>query len=563
MYSYYTKKIGEQMNPGVARSDLPDLRDFLDSLPTKPCPSKLPEDYCKMCKRLNGEVYNYCTKQIKPPTPEKGVIEEQIMPETEEKQGEPTIPTHKRTPILEKPRYEEGETPIEFAPSQKSIEEAKKSLPKFIPVKKKPRTFRALEEPGPEEFASFDIEGPSIFRSPASLGMSEEDMMFSLVSDEGSIEVEPLEISGENTMVSETIYEDSDGIVEAVEILEGETQDIEMEPPVFQFIDEGEADFGETEIEDISTTDITQDEGITPDGYSFGDSIDEAERLISELAEEISGITDKMESGHEAEGKPPIRTGSKKAVIRIKVKRKGKKRTVEPKKQVKMAVKPKKKVKMVVKKKRKPVVTEPKEVEEEEIIQEPIGEEEPIEEPKPIFSIQPSEDIKTEPETKEEELKSLFGLEPDEEIEPDAEIEEENMEEELQPLFGLEHGEEATIEPEIEEDSELKPMDEMEPSAGFETEAELGEEKVQEEEELPPMIEPGTSKEIETETEDMTPSAEDMLFKIKDETEKFEDEGAKATKKKLKKVKVKKKRKMKMKKLKVKKHKEEGGEEAE
>jgi hypothetical protein len=542
------------MSPSVARTDLPPLREFLDSLPAKPCPSKLPEEYCKMCKRLNGQVYDYCTKQVKPQTMDKPTLEDILGPE--EPLGEPEIPAHKKTPILEKPKYEEGETPIEFAPSKKSIEEAKKSLPKFIPVKKGPRTFRALDEPAEEEFASFDIESPSLFRSPASLGMSEEDMMFTLVSHEGAIEVAPLEISGDNAVITETVYEGSDGVVEAVEIPEGEIQDIEVEPPVFEFVDEGEIEEGEVSIVGGDTDAEKQ----TPEGYEFGDSMEEAERLISELADEITGITERMDISHEEEGIAPFgiaeeakpKPAVKKAKRKVKVKRKGT---------------AKRKVKV---KRRKPVT--PKETVEEKPQAFAGAPESEEEEPLPslVEEALPSEEMEKELKTEEEiEPKPMFQPEPVEETpaEPEAEAEEAAAEEyeEPEPAFQPEPAEEIQAEPELEEEkveekeAELPSMLMPEPTDEGKPEAEIEEGAAEIEEEPKPIFEPEPT--LETEAEDGMPSAEDIRFKIRDEMEKLEETGDTAPRQKLKKVKVKKKKKMKMKKLKVKKAKEETGEE--
>ncbi|MEE9152417.1 MAG: zinc ribbon domain-containing protein, partial [Thermoplasmata archaeon] len=235
------------MNTRLQRSDLPKLRDFLDDLPKKPCPSKLPEDYCKLCRRLNGEVAHYCETHELPPSPEKEALVERKEPEIEEVEG-PRI-AHTKVPILERPTYKEGETSLEFVPSEKSIEEARKSLPRFIPVHQGPRAFRPILEPSPEEFETFALERPSIFRSPSSIAEGEDDMMFTLVADEEATEVIPLEIEGEGSIPSETIFESTDGVVEVVEIPEGVgSMEREEDLPVFQFIEEDEAEIVEAEI---------------------------------------------------------------------------------------------------------------------------------------------------------------------------------------------------------------------------------------------------------------------------------------------------------------------------
>ena len=115
------------MTAKLSRSDLPDLRDFLDNLPMKPCPTKLPEEYCKICRRLNKNVATFCETHELPERPEKEELEEIRPPMIEriekEESPEPSY-EHRRSPILERPVYDEGETSLEFAPSERSIEEA-------------------------------------------------------------------------------------------------------------------------------------------------------------------------------------------------------------------------------------------------------------------------------------------------------------------------------------------------------------------------------------------------------------------------------------------------------
>jgi hypothetical protein len=80
--------LGEYMSPRIGRSDIPDIREFLDNLPKKPCPSKLPEEYCKLCRRLNGEVAHYCETRELPSRPMEEILEERREFEEEEEELE-------------------------------------------------------------------------------------------------------------------------------------------------------------------------------------------------------------------------------------------------------------------------------------------------------------------------------------------------------------------------------------------------------------------------------------------------------------------------------------------
>ncbi|UCE37620.1 MAG: hypothetical protein JSW00_19590 [Thermoplasmata archaeon] len=285
------------MTPGVGRSDIPELREFLDKLPKKPCPSKLPEEYCKMCRRLNSEVAKYCETKILPPKPPEEPLELRIEPEEEEEELLEPRQTGRTSPILERPKFREGETSLEFATSEKSIEELRRSLPRFIPVQKGPRAFKPLEEPGEEEFETFALEKPSIFRSPQSLTEAEEEMFFTLAAEEGAVEVVPLEIGSEATIASETIYDDTDGVVEIVEISdESGAMEFEEEPAFFQFIeDEDEGEIVEAEIVEAE---VVEEGDISPE-LSIGDGFEETEKSIEALADEISGLTEGLEADEE------------------------------------------------------------------------------------------------------------------------------------------------------------------------------------------------------------------------------------------------------------------------
>ncbi len=538
------EKSGEYMNTRLERSDLPELRDFLDNLPKKPCPSKLPEEYCKLCRRLNGEVANYCETKKPPSLPPPEALEEMKEPEMEEMEEHRV--SH-RVPILERPTYREGETSLEFAPSYKSIEEAKKSLPRFIPVHRGPRPFRPIEEPGLEEFETFTMERPSIFRSPSSLIEGEEDMMFTLVSDEGAIEVTPLEIDEEASIPSETIFESSDGVVEVVEISEGAMDvDIERELPVFEFIDEGEGDIVEGEIVEAEIV----EEGSFPEEYAPQPGVDETEESISDLAEEISDMTEHMEKEHYEEGLrrrevafkpegviPPRRVPppSKKMKPKAEVPKMEKRIPRKPRK--KRKVKRKLRLKKV---KEKKIEKAPK----DEEITEPLMEK-PVESKPRLESLEgiiPSEEIKTlaelleqKPELKprEEILKERMEPEPSPEMLPPPE---EPKEEALIETVGEAKGE---IEEHVEEPIEKVDADlYMCPSCGafissaatecthcgFDFEAEEEVEMPPEEEKLEERPEPEPIEEPKEEGLETEPSPEMIPPEEEPKEEKIEPE---------------------------------------
>jgi hypothetical protein len=507
------EKLGEYMNTRLERSDLPELRDFLDNLPKKPCPSKLPEEYCKLCRRLNGEVAHYCETKKPPSLPPPEALEERTEPEIEEME-EHRVPH--RVPILERPTYREGDTSLEFVPSDKSIEEAKKSLPRFIPVHRGPRPFRPLEEPGLEEFETFTMERPSIFRSPSSLVEGEEDMMFTLLSDEGAIEVTPLEIDEEASIPSETIFESSDGVVETVEISEGAMDvDIERELPVFEFIDEGEGEIVEAEIVEAEIV----EEGSFPEEYAPQPGVDETEESISDLAEEISDMTEHMEKEHYEEGlrRREVAFKPEGVIPPRRVPRPSKK--MKPKAEVakierKIPRKPRKKRK-VKRKLRLKKVKEKKieKIRKDEEITEPLMEkpEEGKHRLESLEGIIPSEEIKTlaellkqKPEVKprEETLKERMEPEPSPEMLPPPEEPTEKIDADLYMCpscgsflsstatkcthcgFDFEAEEEVEMPPEEEEPGERlepEPSEEPKPPEEIKPKDEILEEKPEEE----------------------------------------------------------------------------------
>lgn len=481
------EKLGEYMNTRLEHSDLPELRDFLDNLPKKPCPSKLPEEYCKLCRRLNGEVAGYCETKKLPSPLEKEAFEERKEPETEEMEEHRVA---HRVPILEHPTYKEGDTSLEFVPSDKSIEEAKRSLPRFIPVHRGPRPFRPLEEPGLEEFETFTMERPSIFRSSSSLAEGEEDMLFTLVSDEGAIEVTPLEIDEEASIPSETIFESSDGVVEAVEISEEAMPiDIERELPVFEFLDEGEGEIVEAEIVEAE---------IVEEGLPGGDAAFMPEGVIP--SEERPPPSKKMKPGVEVEK------------IKKKVPRKPRK---------KRRIKRKLRLKKIKEKK-------PEEPGEGEVKPEPVGEkpEERKHRLESLKGIIPSEEIKT--------LAELLEQKP--ELKPREEILKERMEPEPSPEMLPPHEEPKEEAPTEKIDADLY----MCPSCGsflsftatkcihcgfdFEAEEEAIEEPP-EEEKLEERLEPEPSEEPKP-PEEIKPKDEKYEEKPEEEPkeEKFEPE---------------------------------------
>lgn len=427
------------MNTRLQRSDLPELRKFLDNLPLKPCPTKLPEEYCKICRRLNGEVADYCETRILPPRPAKEALEEIEEPEIEEEEEEEIEepePMHRKIPILERPTYEEGDTSLEFVPSERSIEEARKSLPRFIPVHRGPRPFRPIEEPGPEEFGTFTLERPSIFKSPASLA-EEEEMMFTLAVDEGAIEVAPLEMDGEGSIPSETVFESSEGIVEVVEVSEEPiSMGTEEDLPVFQFIEEGEPEIVEAEIVEAE---IVEEGGI-----------DEGEEGIRDSAEEISGMTKGLEG--EPHEMPPAAK-------------------IEPTEEIAAEKRPRLKKRLKLKKVKE---KKPREEDEGKVIPAPTAEE-PIEkgleekvEPAPGKEIMPPEEIVAEKRPKRAKLKRKLKLKKVKEKKAREEGEGEVMPE---PIA------EEPIEKEPEDEGEPAPSEEIMPSEEIETESETEEEK--------------------------------------------------------------------------------------
>lgn len=422
------------MNTRLERSDLPELRDFLDNLPKKPCPSKLPEEYCKLCRRLNGEIARYCETKKPPSLPEKEDFEESTEQELEEMEEHRV--SH-RVPILERPTYKEGETSLEFVPSDKSIEEAKRSLPRFIPVHRGPRPFRPLEEPALEEFETFIMERPSIFRSSSSIAEGEEDMMFTLVSDEGAIEVIPLEIDEEASIPSETIFESSDGVVEIVEISEGAMDiDIERELPVFKFLDEGEGEIVDAEIVEAEIV----EEGSIHEEYAPPPDLDET-----------SEMTERFEKKHHGEGLRRREVAFKQKGIIPPGEALPRPRKMKPKPEVKKVEKriprkPRKKRKIKRKLRLKKVKEKKREVAPKgEEITEPIAEEPKEDKPRleSLEGLIPSDEIKTlaelleqKPELKpgEEILKERMEPEPGPKMTPSVEVpKEEKLEPEPSP----------------------------------------------------------------------------------------------------------------------------------
>lgn len=460
--------LGEYMSPRIGRSDIPDIREFLDNLPKKPCPSKLPEEYCKLCRRLNGEVAHYCETRELPSRPMEEILEEGREFEEEEEIEEPIV-AHK-VPILERPRYEEGETSLEFVPSEKSIEEARRSLPRFLPVHRGPRPFRPLEEFGPEEFETFTLERPSIFKHPSLIAEGEEGMMFTLISDEGAIEVTPLDMDDEGSIPSETVFESSEGVVEVVETSEGEE-----ETPFFQFIEEGEGEIVEAEIVEVEML----EEGTIPEEHIPKEGEGETETHISDLAEE-------KEKGEIVPGKPRKRPKIKKRFKFKKVREKKPKKARKAKAKPEPAVEEPQEEELIYKKELRPMEeTEPSE--EMKTLAGLLGEklqEEPREEISEQIQEPKIEEQKSEEEPIEEGLEEALEPEPSkemmvpEDIEPEAEIEEQIPKEEIKEEIS-----EDVLEPE--------PSEEIIHPEGIESETEIEKEKPEEElkEELPAEVE--------------------------------------------------------------------------
>jgi ribosomal protein S27AE len=515
------------MSPGIERSDLPDLREFLDNLPKKPCPSKLPEEYCKLCRRLNGEVAHYCETRELPPRPMEETLEE--MREYEEEFEEPRI-THK-VPILERPRYEEGETSLEFAPSEKVIQEARKSLPRFIPVHRGPRPFRPLEEFGTEEFETFTLEKPSIFKSPSAIAEGEEGMMFSLVSDEGVIEVTPLDVDSEGSVPSETIFESPEGVVEVVEISEEEE-----ETPFFQFIEEGEGEIVEAEIVEAEIV----EEGEMLEEYVPKEVEAETEEGISDMTQKVSEMAEPPEKRY-YEGEVPERGPTfipqpiaEEIKLEPKEKKKkklfGKKRP-KIKKKVKMKKLREKEEEAEIQEELEPVLKEPP---EEELLAkdelESVKEEKPYEEMKALAELlgkeieeepleeiseetKPSEEMKTLTELLGEPLEEERGEEISEEVQEPEMKEEEGPSEEIkyEPEIEEKEPEEEPLEP--QPDEEITSLEKIKPEPEMEEEEP---EKELEKEDLEEKLEPESS-------EEMMPS-EDIITESEIEEQKPEKE---------------------------------------
>jgi hypothetical protein len=287
------------MDEKLPHSDLPDLRKFLDELPRKPCPSKLPEEYCKICRRLNKDVAHYCkTKELPEKSKEDVPIEDiplarlEPISDEEEKPAPPSLGS--RNPILDRPSYKDGDTSLEFISSQRSIEEARKSLPRFIPVNRGPRTFRPLEDETDMEFETFSPSRSSIFKEPSLLSYEEDDMMFSLAVDDDAIEVMPVEVLSEGQYDGETVYSDSDGIVEVVDIPEEEGLMTfeEEDVPAFEFMTPDEGEYLDVEIIEAE---VLEDEP-TFETFSTQDSFGDSKSEMEELADEITDMTESLEA---------------------------------------------------------------------------------------------------------------------------------------------------------------------------------------------------------------------------------------------------------------------------
>jgi hypothetical protein len=288
--------MGVYMDERLQRSDLPDLRKFLDNLPMKPCPSKLPEEYCKICRRLNKDVAHYCKTRKLPEKPKSEIPEEDIplgrlepLKKEEEIKEPPEI--HRGSPILERPTFKDGDTSLEFVSSQRSIEEAKKSLPRFIPVRKGPRTFRPLEDEVEMEFEAFSTSRSSIFKEPSLLGHDEEDMMFTMVDDD-AIEVLPVEVLSDDSYTSETVFSSADGVVEVIEDHEDTPlMTFDEEIPAFEFMPSDEGEIVEAEIVEAE---IVEDEP-TFQTYTTQEQLKDTKQGIQDLTEEITDMTKSLD----------------------------------------------------------------------------------------------------------------------------------------------------------------------------------------------------------------------------------------------------------------------------
>ncbi len=215
------------MQGGYDPNNLPSLRDFLDSLPKKPCPKKLPEEYCKLCNRLNGDVAARCKAGEVSITADKKefmkVKEIKPVREEKKKKTEPSRMKRGKLSILEGPEYDEGLV-LEVTPSKKVIELLKakeRDLPKFKAVKEgakkpglvpqKPKPFVPLSEwkktakprkksmyvpPPPEKRP----EKEPLFRTPGSL-LTKEETFFTVADDEAPMTFQTEEVCPDCGMI--------------------------------------------------------------------------------------------------------------------------------------------------------------------------------------------------------------------------------------------------------------------------------------------------------------------------------------------------------------------------
>jgi hypothetical protein len=263
----------------------------------KPCPAKLPEEYCKICRRLNSDVAHFCKTRKLPEKPEREILEQDIPlkrfepKEEEEEEVDQPAEIQRRSPILERPTYRDGDTSLEFVSSQRSLDEAKKSLPRFIPVRKGPRTFRPIEDEFDMEFEAFSPSRSSIFKEPSLLGQDEDDMMFTMVDDD-AIEVLPVEVLSEDTYSSETVFSSAEGVVEVIDDHEDmPLMTFEEEVPAFEFMP---SDAGEIIEAEIVEAEIVEDEP-SFETYTTQEQIDETKQGIQDLTEEITNMTESLE----------------------------------------------------------------------------------------------------------------------------------------------------------------------------------------------------------------------------------------------------------------------------
>jgi hypothetical protein len=400
--------MGVYMQERLQRSDLPDLRKFLDNLPMKPCPSKLPEEYCKICKRLNKNVAHYCKTRELPEKPKSEISEEDIPlgrlePEKEEEDTKQPSEIHRRSPILDRPTYRDGDTSLEFVSSQRSIEEARKSLPRFIPVRKGPRTFRPIEDEMEMEFETFSHSRSSIFKEPSLLGQDDEDMMFTLVDDD-AIEVLAVEVLSDDSFTSETVFSSDEGVVEVIDDHEDmPLMTFEEEVPAFEFMPSDEVEIVEAEIIEAE---IVEDEP-TFDTFTTQEQLKDTKQGISDLTDEITDMTESLDKEfafrpYHPEAQDEIQAEEPQA----------------PKRKIKKKMKKTRKKRVKRTRKKKPEELEPvgdhafippaEEVGLEPVVEEPAIDT-PIEEPEPMgeepFPETPQEDA--EPEVYEPENADL------------------------------------------------------------------------------------------------------------------------------------------------------------